>query len=468
MLLMTYRSEELHRRHPLRPLLPAGSAGGAHVELNRSPRRRWPPSGAILGQHPRAPVAAVTSVAGQRLPGRGDPRLIEGGHPPDELPPSLRDVLLAHVEPLAGTRAGAAASAAGARCPSGCSPGHRPRCRGRALALRETVEHHFLVVDHSGAGYVFRHALTCDAVYDDLLPGERTPLHALFAAGLAADPALDGQGRLRRPGPPLVRRAGSAPRAGRRGRRRAGRRPYAPAEALRHLERALEIWPRVADAEQRAGLDQVGVMDEAATAAYNAGRTDRGLQLLDRALAELPEDAPRTRRATLLISRAVAVRDLGRERDAYAVLQDAMPLVPEDEPSEARARVLAALAAVCMRLGQFESCADYGRRAVRGRPGGRARVRRRPTRRSRSASRCPTSTSLTRAWSGSGTASSWRVSSATARSPSARTSTSPTAWRRAAVTPRPPTRPARGCGWPRSTATSGSSAPTWPATWPSR
>ena len=38
---------------------------------------------------------------------------------------------------------------------------------------------------------------------------------------------------------------------------------YAPAEALRHLERALEMWPSVPDAEERCGVDVVEVLHRA-------------------------------------------------------------------------------------------------------------------------------------------------------------------------------------------------------------
>jgi DNA-binding CsgD family transcriptional regulator len=43
---------------------------------------------------------------------------------------------------------------------------------------------------------------------------------------------------------------------------------FAPAEAQRHLERALEIWPRVPDAAERTGVDQAEVARLAGEAAY--------------------------------------------------------------------------------------------------------------------------------------------------------------------------------------------------------
>ena len=44
-------------------------------------------------------------------------------------------------------------------------------------AARELAENHLLVADRSGEGYAFRHTLTREAVYGDLLPGERQKLH---------------------------------------------------------------------------------------------------------------------------------------------------------------------------------------------------------------------------------------------------------------------------------------------------
>ena len=42
----------------------------------------------------------------------------------------------------------------------------------------------------SGELYSFRHALGHEAVYDDLLPGERAALHERVAVVLAAHPEL--------------------------------------------------------------------------------------------------------------------------------------------------------------------------------------------------------------------------------------------------------------------------------------
>jgi hypothetical protein len=111
-------------------------------------------------------------------------------------------------------------------CPTRCCA-PPPACRRPTSthALREAVAHHVLVPDGSDR-YAFRHALLQEAVYGDLLPGERVRLHATYARLLAerdgasaADLARHADGRAR-----PARRAGRLdPRRG-RGRRRPGTR----------------------------------------------------------------------------------------------------------------------------------------------------------------------------------------------------------------------------------------------------
>ena len=206
------------------------------------------------------------------------------------------------------------------------------------------MESHLLVVDDTGLGYAFRHALARDAVYEDMLPGERVRLHAAYGAALAREPGLaDDQAAvpaalahhwyaaldlpLALPASVTAARQAMA--------------SYAPAEAQQHLERALQIWPRVPDAEQRTGLDQAEVSRLTADAAYQAGAVDRAVSLLDQALAELPADGDVVRRALLLDRRAHALRDVGHEDEAIAALDQALALLPADQATRAHAVVLA-------------------------------------------------------------------------------------------------------------------------------
>src|SRR6185437_10525307 len=201
----------------------------------------------------------------------------------DGLPPSLKDVLLSRVDALGSgaQRLLRVASVAG-RTVSERLLAEVARIGEADFfdGLRETVDSHLLQVDPSGQGYTFRHALTRDAVYEDMLPGERVRLHAAYGAALAGDPALAGD-KAALPAAlayhwyaalDLPRALTAAIEAAQH-----ATSTYAPAEALRYLERAQEIWPRVADAQQRTGIDQVELGRLAAEAAYRSGALSRSL-----------------------------------------------------------------------------------------------------------------------------------------------------------------------------------------------
>lgn len=375
LLLATYRSDELHRRHPLRPLLTSWermrSAG--HLELRRFDRDEVTAQlAAILGRDP-APdaVDAIFDRSG------GNAYLVEelagaalGGGDPADLSPSLRDVLLSRVDALSPDtqRLLRTASVAGRTVPDRLLAEVAGIGETEFFAgLREAVENHLLEVDPRGQGYAFRHALTRDAVYEDMLPGERVRLHAAYGAALARDPGLAGDEAalpaalayhwyaaldLPRALSAAIDAASSAMAS------------YAPAEALRHLERAQEIWPRVDDAPQRTGVDQVELSARAAEAAYRSGALDRSQSLLAGALAELPDGSDPVRRALLLERYAQTQRDAGQPTAAITSLEQALQLLPEGQASRARAVVLASLAAALMRGVDMQRAAEAAQRAV--------------------------------------------------------------------------------------------------------
>jgi DNA-binding CsgD family transcriptional regulator/tetratricopeptide (TPR) repeat protein len=377
MIAVTYRSDELHRRHPLRPLLTSWERDRSinRIDLSRFSRDEVAAQlGAILGQRP---APAVTDTVFDRS--GGNAYLVEelagavsaGGDPAD-LPPSLADVLLSRVDALTANaqKLLRTASVAGRAVSDGLLAEVAGLDEAELLrALRETVDSHLLIVDPGGHGYAFRHALTRDAVYEDMLPGERVRLHAAYAAALDRDPDLGGGDAdasalayhwyaaldLPRALPASVRAAARAAAAG------------APAEALRLLERALEIWPRVADARERTGMDRVGVSRLAADAAYRSGALDRARSLLADALAELSVDDPDgdpLRHALLLERYAVVQRDSSEPAAAVATLQRALALLPSDQVTRAHAVVLATMAGSQMRADDMTSCAQTAKRAI--------------------------------------------------------------------------------------------------------
>ncbi|HTT52008.1 MAG TPA: AAA family ATPase [Streptosporangiaceae bacterium] len=375
LLVITYRSDELHRRHPLRPLLTSWERVRSvdRIELGRFGRKEVTAQlAAILGGEPAPGVAEevfdrsggnaylVEEIAG----------VVRDGGDPGDLPPSLRDVLLSRADALtpAAQQLLRTASVAGRVVPDRLLA--KVAGIGEAelfAALREAVEHHLLLVDHTGHSYAFRHALTRDAVYDDMLPGERGHLHAAYGEALEQDRTLAGDAAavpallahhwyaaldLPRALAASIEAATSAAAS------------YAPAEALRHLERAVEIWPRVADAGQRTGLDLVEVNRLAAEAAYGAGAVGRSLSLLDAALTGLPPGFDPVRRALLLEQRGHALLDASRPAESVAALEQALALLPPEAATRAPAVVLASLARSLMHVTDMQAAADTATRAV--------------------------------------------------------------------------------------------------------
>jgi ATP/maltotriose-dependent transcriptional regulator MalT len=376
LLVATYRSDELHRRHPLRPLITGWERVRvvSRVQLDRFDQGEVAAQLAgILSGEPAAPlVAKIFGRSGgnaylvEELAG-----VVRAGGDPEDLPPSLMDVLLSRVDSLspAAQQLLRVASVAGRGVPDRllAEVAGIPDAEFFA-ALREAVESNLLVVDKAGRGYEFRHALTRDAVYEEMLPGERVRLHAGYGAALARDPRLAGDDAavpaalahhwyaaldLPRALAASVAAANHAMTS------------FAPAEAGQHLERALQIWPRVPDAPERTGLDLAELTGLAADAAYFAGDVSRSISLIDQALAELPAEAGPVRRALMMERRARSQRDLSREADATATLEQALTLLPADQVTTAHAIVLAALAASLLRRSDLTTAAKVAERAVR-------------------------------------------------------------------------------------------------------
>ncbi len=375
LLVATCRSDELHRRHPLRPLLVGWERARSveRIELRRFDREEVTAQlAAILGDDPGPGVAEVVfdRSGGNAYLVEELAEVVRGDGDPADLPPSLRDVLLSRVDALSAEalRLLRTASVAGRTVPDRllaevAGIGETERF----AALREAVDNHLLLVEPGGHSYAFRHALTRDAVYADMLPGERVSLHAAYGTALARDGGLAGDQAalpaalahhwyaaldLPRALPAAIDAARHAMAS------------YAPAEALHHLERVLEIWPQVDNAGQRVGLDQAEVSRLAAEAAYRCGAINRAESLLADALAELPAGFDPSRRALLLERYARAQRDSGRVAEARASLEQALALLPAGQPTRAHAVVLSSVASSLMRDFEMEAGEEAARRAL--------------------------------------------------------------------------------------------------------
>jgi ATP/maltotriose-dependent transcriptional regulator MalT len=348
LIVVIYRSDELHRAHPLRPLLAELDRIGwvTRMELGRLSR---PDTGELVARLlGREPGEEVLETVYRRT--EGNPLFVEAllseGELGSGLPESLRDLLVAGVRRLpedtqelvrvtsaAGERVGHALLAAVTGLDNA----------GLARALRPAVAANVLLTDADG--FVFRHALIREAMHDELLPGEGSQLHSRFAEAISADPALVPPGRAAAEQAhhwysahdttwALISAWQAAEESGR---------ALAYAEQLAMLSRVLELWEQVPGAERRIDTSKVAVLEAAVRAADLAGEFDRGIILAKAALREIDVATQPVRAALLLEMRGHLKKQLGRE-DYPADLREAARLVPADPPSPARARVLEALA----------------------------------------------------------------------------------------------------------------------------
>src|SRR5215211_2213760 len=305
-LVLTYRSDELHRRHPLRPFL---------AELDRSGRAErleLELLAGILGE----PLASA--LVGEVLArSEGNPffaeELLAAHLEGSRLPLVLRDLVLARVAALSEPtqRVLEVAAVAGTRVDHQLLAAVVGQDPGQLVwLLREAVGRHVLAVDEAGDAYAFRHALVQEAIYDDLLPVQRGPLHAAYARALERRIAQrsDDSGP---PGATAVERGRLAyhwyaahdqgqalvasVRAG-----QAAEAASALAEALGHYERALTLWDQAPEAAAGSPLDRGAVLHRAAEAANLAGYDDRAVALGRLALDRVDTAAEPLRAGALL------------------------------------------------------------------------------------------------------------------------------------------------------------------------
>lgn len=376
LLTLTVRSDELHRAHPFRRIAARWEQQRVveRVELERLRSHDVAAQiEAILDERPDGELVEFIAERSEGIPLFVEELLgamREGRVDPDYLPPSLRDVLLARVDLLSPNAQHVlrVVSAAARWVPDRlvAAVAGLPDAELN-LALRETVEHQLLVVEGSGRGYGFRHALARAAIHDDLLPGERAQLHrayaeAIEAGGGVAGGDLDATSMLAHhwlAAHDLPRALPASVRAG-----RAVAAASAPAAAQRHFELALELWNQVPDAEQRAGIDHPHLLEAAAAAAARAGAVERALALVDQALGEVGYGGTLERRATLLVRRAELLGDLGRDEESLAVFEQAVGLLPPDLPSQVSAQVIGSFARALARVDQIERAGELARRAI--------------------------------------------------------------------------------------------------------
>jgi DNA-binding CsgD family transcriptional regulator len=369
-LIGTYRTDDLHRRHPLRPVV---------AELLRLPSviavDLAPLDPSALAEHltaalaeqlaAGAPAGQLTATALNDIVARAEGNayyaeellaacLTGERH---ALPAGLASLLLSRVEQLsdAAQQVLRAAAVAGrkaddelVRAASGLAADEYD------AAVREAVTHQ-LLVPAGTEGYVFRHALLREAVYGDLLPGERTRLHGRMSSllsdeywlampGTAAELAQHCLASHDIPGAfaASVRAGEEAERLG------------APAEAHRHYDQALALWDRVAEPDKTAGLARGKLGLWSAITAADSGDYEHAVHLLRRlrhllaAQAERGEAEPDvllvSRIGERLASYLMLLEDRKAAEEAVEVARSTVQATPAEPPTWQYARAVATYA----------------------------------------------------------------------------------------------------------------------------
>ena len=367
-----YRSDELHRRHPLRPLL---------AELSRDPTTRIVELEPFTREEMAEQLEGILAAPPQlelldRLYARseGNPLFTEellavGLDGRGSLPPTLRDALMLRVERLPEASQELMRWLA---CEAAVDHELLAEVCGLEAtdlryALREAVSSHIVVTADDGR-YCYRHALLREVVYDDLLPGERTEMHGAMARALERRTTTTDS-----PGAHLAARiahhwlaAGDQPAALSACVRAAvaAERVNAYIEASSLLERALGLWERVEEPERLAGCEHWELLARAANAADMAGEVLRQEALLRRALELVDEEREPRRAATLLERLARAQWNANRGPESVATIDRALALLPPDEQTVERAALLAAKSRSRMLQARLREAVEVGREAL--------------------------------------------------------------------------------------------------------
>ncbi|RSS65878.1 AAA family ATPase [Streptomyces sp. WAC06273] len=368
-LFASYRADDLHRRHPLRPLL---------AELVRLPsverlELRPLPDGDVarlvrsLRERP-LPEATVHRIV-ERAEGNAfyaEELVAATDAPVHGVPSGLADVLLIRFEQLSETAQQVLRTAAVA----GRRVGHELLRDAVGLpeeelesALREALGRQLLVSD-DGDTYSFRHALAREAVYADLLPGERARLHGAFARLLGgpdrrSDSAAERAHHHRESHDLPQALAASLEAADH------AQRIGAPAEELRHLEAALDLWSAVDAAARPAGPDAVTLTLRASAAAAHAGDLHRAVSLTRSALAGLGQDADLELAARVRYTLAGNLLRVDNLSAAFAHSSEAFALIPAEPPSPTWVWAAATHVMAARQVGEIETALRVGRRALR-------------------------------------------------------------------------------------------------------
>ena len=346
LLLATYRAVEPASAERVRRLADGVRRSGSAIVIELGPLKREELAELLAAQADPPLPAAVTEAIAARSEGNpffAEELLAAAGERSRDLPHGLRDLLLqrvAGVDPptenllrvaaVAGRDVEYSLLRATAALPE-------PQVRH---SLRQAVAQGVLVTEPDTRIFRFRHALLAEAIYATILPGEREELHARLADELARSgaaapaelaPHWAAAGRSTEA---LVASVEAA---------RAAEAVFGLAEALAHLERAIDLWHEVQDAAGLTGLDLAELCTRTAELASQIGAAPRAVELGQRAI-ELVGEGDAHRAALLHVRLGEYLEQTGSEDACLAAVERAVELVPAEPPSPERAYSLGSLA----------------------------------------------------------------------------------------------------------------------------
>ncbi|WP_328435597.1 ATP-binding protein [Streptomyces sp. NBC_00425] len=368
--LASYRADDLHRRHPLRPLLaelvrlPAVDrlelrplADAEVTRLVRALEERPLPDATVRGIVARAEgnafyaeelSAAACGEAGGMPSGLADLLLIRV----EQLPDAAQQVL--RTAAVAGRRVEHALLRDAMGLPDD----------ELESALREAVGRRLLAAGDDGT-YAFRHALAREAVYADLLPGERARLHGAFARlldgrGRRAETAAERAHHYRESHDLLEALTASLEAADH------AQRVGAPAEELRHLESVLDLWESVPTEALPAGEggDRVTLTLRASAAAAHAGEAHRAVSLTRAALAGVGQDTDSELAARVRYTLAGTLMNVDSLTAAFAYSSEALAMIPAEPPSPTWVWAAATHVLAARQVGDFGTALRVARQAL--------------------------------------------------------------------------------------------------------
>ncbi|SDT02089.1 helix-turn-helix transcriptional regulator [Microlunatus soli] len=365
-LVVSYRSDDLVRSHPLRAALANWSRLDQVDRIDLPPLPDRDVGRLVAGLRPDLPRPEVQAVIDRAEGNAFFAEELTAAADVRGVPADLAGLLLLRLDVLsdAARHVVRAASVAGRKV------GHELLAEVAELpageldiAIRGAVEGQVLVGRDDG--YVFRHALLGEAVYDDLLPGERVRFHARYVAALTA-PGSGGTAaelaRHARASHDNATAISASIAAGDEALRVGG-----PDDALRHYRHALELVehqpiPDVSD-QDTAVIDLTIRASEAAEA---AGHLDQAINLLRDRLQRRPADSglDPVLRARLLQSLASSLLYSDYDLDERALLSEAVDLIDKDRDRSLHCRLLATMARSFVVRGRYEDAIECAHRAI--------------------------------------------------------------------------------------------------------